>query len=146
MVHEMRRLSVIGSVLALAWASAGCGGGGGGGSPPSAFVASPATPTPSPTPSPGGPLTLSQSAVAFTAAGQTATVTANEPAYAGAVAPDASGCTAVASVTPALAAAVPATFTITAQSAGSCSLPFYDSYGQRASLAVGVTITQGALQ
>ena len=141
MVHEMRRLSVIGSVLALACASAGCGGGGGGGSPPSA-VAAPATPTPSL----GGPLTLSQSAVAFTAAGQTATVTANEPAYAGAVAPDASGCTAVASVTPALAAAVPATFTITAQSAGSCSLPFYDSYGQRASLAVGVTITQGTLQ
>jgi hypothetical protein len=145
MVYEMRRLSIIGSVLALACASGGCGGGGGGGSPSTAFVA-PATPTPSPTPAPGGPLTLSQSAVAFTAAGQTATVTANEPAYAGAVAPDASGCTAVAGVTPALATAVPATFTITAQSAGSCSLPFYDTYGQRASLAVGVTITQGNLK
>jgi len=146
MVYEMRRLSVIGSVLALACASGGCGGGGGGGSPPSAFVAPTPSPTPSPAPTPGGALTLSQSALAFTAAGQTATVTANEPAYAGLVAPDASGCTAVASVTPALAAAVPATFTITARSAGACSLPFYDSYGQRASLAVGVTITQGALQ
>jgi len=144
MVYEMRRFSVIGSVLALAWAGAGCGGGGSGGSPPSAFVSP--TPTPTPSPSPGGPLTLSQSALAFTAAGQTATVTANEPAYAGPVAPDGSGCTAVASVTPALAAAVPATFTITARSAGACSLPFYDSYGQRASLAVGVTITQGTLQ
>ena len=141
MVYDMRRFLIIGGVLALACASGGCGGG----SPSSTFVA-PATPTPSPTPSPGGPLTLSQSAVAFTAAGQTATVTANEPAYAGSVAPDASGCTAVASVTPALAAAVPASFTITAQSAGSCSLPFYDGYGQRASLTVGVTITQGTLR
>jgi hypothetical protein len=144
MVRKMRRLWIIGSVFALACASSGCGGGGGG-SPSSTFVAPP-TPTPSPTPSPGGPLTLSRNAIAFTAAGQTATVTANEPAYAGAVAPDASGCTAVAGVTPALSAAVPATFTITAQTAGSCSIAFSDIYGQRASLTVGVTITQGTLK
>jgi ABC-type transport system substrate-binding protein len=142
----MRRRSIIGGIIALAVAGAGCGGGGGG-SPAPTFAAS-ATPTPAPTPTalPGGPLTLSQSALAFTAAGQTATVTVNEPAYAGTVAPDASGCTAVAGVTPASAAAVPAMFTITAQGAGSCSLAFLDGRGQRATVTIGVTITQGALK
>jgi len=40
----------------------------------------------------------------------------------------------------------PATYTITAQGAGSCTLAFVDLFGQRAPVAVGVTLTQGVLK
>jgi hypothetical protein len=122
----------------------GCGGGGGGGSPAPAFV-TPPSPTPSPTAPPNGPLTLSQSSVAFTLAGAATTVAVSEAGYTGAVFPDASVCGNVASVTPSSANA-PATFTITALGAGACALAFSDRFGQHAVVAVGVTITQGSIR
>lgn len=131
------------TACAIAFAC-GCGGGGGGGGSSAAAFIAPPTATPSPTPPPGGPLTLSQSTAAFTLAGTTATVTASEAGYAGTVVPDASACTGIATVAPA-AANAPATFTITAQGSGACALGFADAFGQRASVAVGVTITQGGI-
>jgi hypothetical protein len=140
---DMQRLLIIGSVLAL---TCGCGGGGGGSGAPAFGSGTTPVATPSPSPAPGGPLTLSSTSVAFSAAGQTATVTASEPAYAGPIAPDASGCAAVAGLTPGSVTAAPATFTVTAQGSGACSIAFTDGFGQRAVLAVGVTLTQGSIK
>ncbi|MEA2721056.1 MAG: hypothetical protein QOJ39_2920, partial [Candidatus Eremiobacteraeota bacterium] len=39
----------------------------------------------------------------------------------------------------------PATFTITARGSGACTIAFADAFGQRATVAVGVTITQGGI-
>lgn len=141
MVHDMRRFFMIFAVLTSA---CGCGGGGGGGAP-APFVAPP-SPAPTTTPPPGGPLTVSQSTLAFTAQGQTAAVNANEPAYSGTIAADGIACAAIASVTPGSVPNVPATFTVTAQGAGTCTLGFTDRFGQRAQVAVGVTITHETLQ
>jgi len=122
----------------------GCGGGGGGGSP-SQFAAPPPSPTPSPTAPPSGALILSQSSAAFQLAGDTATVTASEPGYSAAVVADASGCANVATVSPS-AASAPASFTVTARGSGACTIAFTDSFGQRATLSVGVTVTQGSIK
>ena len=140
MVHDMRQFFIFFAVLAFA---GGCGGGGGG---PSAPLAAPPAPTPSPTAPPSGVLSASQSAVAFTAQGQVASVDVTEPDYSGNVGFDAGSCSAIVSVTPATQQAVPATFTITANSAGSCTLAFVDRFGQRAPVAVGVTLTQGTVK
>lgn len=140
MAHDMRRFFIFFAVLTFA---GGCGGGGGGPSVP--FTAAPA-PTPSPTPPPAGALTASQSAVAFTAQGQSATVAVSEPGYSGNVGFDPAACAAIATVTPASQQPAPATYTITAQGAGSCTLAFVDSFGQRAAVTIGVTLTQGALK
>lgn len=140
MVHDMRRSFIFFAVLAFA---GGCGGGGGG---PSAPFAAPPAPTASPTAAPAGSLSASQSAFAFTAQGQTATVDVAEPGYTGNVGFDPGSCAAIASVTPASQQPAPATYTITAQGAGSCTLAFVDRFGQRATVTVGVTLTQGALQ
>jgi hypothetical protein len=139
MLHDMQRFFIFIAVLASA---GGCGGGGGG---PSAPFAAPA-PTASPTAPPAGSLSVSQSTVAFTAQGQSATVAVTEPGYSGNVGFDPGACTAIANVTPASQQPAPATYTITAQSAGACTLAFVDRFGQRAPVAVGVTITQGALK
>jgi hypothetical protein len=122
----------------------GCGGGGGGGSP-SQLVAPPPSPTPSPAPAPGGALTLSQSSLAFDVAGASATITASEPGYAGTLAADATGCANVAAVSPS-ATTAPATFTVTAQGGGACTIAFTDVHGQRATVSVGVTVTQGSIK
>ena len=140
MVHDMRHFFIIFAVLASA---SGCGGGGGGGSPATQFVA---TPAPSPTPPPAGPLTVSRSSIAFTAPGQSATVDVSEAGYSGTIGFDVAACASVASVTPASLQPAPATFTVTAQAAGSCTLAFVDRFDQRASVAVGVTMTQGSLK
>jgi hypothetical protein len=84
--------------------------------------------------------------VAFTAQGQSATVDVSEPGYSGAIGFDATACAAVVSVAPAAQQPAPATFTITAQSAGACTLAFVDGFGQRATVAVGVTLTQGSIK
>ena len=130
-------------MLAILASACGCGGGGGGSPSPSSFAV--ATPTPTPTAPPGGPLTLSAGSVALTLIGASTTVTASEPSYAGTVTPDASACGGVVSIAPA-AAAAPATFTLTARGAGTCTLAFGDAFGQRTSLAVGVTVTQGSIK
>ena len=145
MVHQVRRFFVTVALLVAATAFAcGCGGGGGG-SPASAFVAPTPTPTPTPSPPPAGPLTPSQATATLSLAGQSSTVTVSEPGYTGSVLADASGCANVASVTPSLATA-PAAFTITALGSGSCAIGFTDVFGQRASVQVGVTITQGTIK
>jgi hypothetical protein len=128
-------------VLALAVLGFGCGGGGGGAAPPPTFVA----PTPTPSPPPAGALAASQSNLAFSAPGQQLSITLTEPAYGDAVSADAGGCAGIATVTPPTAPA-PATFTITAQAAGACSLTFSDRFGQRAAVAIGVTVTQGTIK
>ncbi|HEY0396335.1 MAG TPA: hypothetical protein VGD01_17800 [Candidatus Elarobacter sp.] len=120
----------------------GCGGGGGG-SP--AQLAPPPAPTATPTAPPGGPLTLSRTAAAFTLAGETVSVAASETGYTGTVTPDAGGCANVAGVSPSSASA-PAAFTVTALGAGACTIAFSDRFGQRATVSVGVTITQGSIR
>ncbi|HEY0613209.1 MAG TPA: hypothetical protein VGC96_01155, partial [Candidatus Elarobacter sp.] len=97
------------------------------------------------TPPPAGPLSLSQTAAALTLAGQTANVTVSEAGYAGSVTADASACANVATIAPASASA-PASFTLTAHGSGACTIAFVDAFGQRVSLSVGVTITQGGIQ
>ena len=140
MVHDMQRFFIFTAVLAFA---GGCGGGGGG--PSSTPVAAPA-PTASPTAPPAGPLSVSQSTVAFTVQGQSTTVDVAEPGYSGTIGFDSGTCTAIAAVTPASLQTAPATFTITAQGAGACALAFIDRFGQRAAVAIGVTLTQGSLK
>jgi len=140
MVHDMRRFFIYFAVLASA---GGCGGGGGGPSAP--FAAAPA-PTASPTAPPAGSLSASQSAVAFTAQGQSATVDVVESGYSGNIGFDPGACAAIASITPASQQPAPATYTITAQGAGSCTLAFVDRFGQRATVAIGVTLTQGSIK
>ena len=130
--------------VALCALACGCGGGGGGTSPP-AFVAPSPTPSPSPTPPPGGPLAPSAATATFSLAGQRATVTVSEPGYTGSVAADAAACANVAGVAPPVANA-PAAFTITALGGGSCSIAFSDVFGQRTTVQVGVTVTQGTIQ
>jgi hypothetical protein len=115
---------------------AGCGGGGSSAAPLHAVIATPTAP-------PAGPLGSAPAALAFDAAAETATVKIAETGYTGSVA--ASGCGGVAGVTPSSAVA-PATFSVKAQSAGSCTLAFTDAYGQTASVAVGVTLTGGTLR
>jgi len=144
MTRFARRFFVsCGAAIAVCAFACGCGGGGGASAP--AFVAPAPTSSPSPTPAPGGPLAASQGTASFSLPGQSAPVTVNEPGYAGNVAADASACVNVAGVTPATANA-PATFTITALGAGSCAIGFVDQYGQRASVQVGVTVTQGTIK
>jgi hypothetical protein len=140
LVRWMRRLFV---VFALPLLGCGCGGGGGGPQAP-AFVSPAPTPSPSPSPPPAGTLSPSRGSAAFTLTGQQLTVILTEPAYADTVIADATGCGGVATVTPSSASA-PATFTITAQASGACNLAFSDRFGQRATVAVGVTVTQGTL-
>jgi hypothetical protein len=137
----MRRFFVMLAIPALGY---GCGGGGGGAQTP-AFVGPAPTPSPSPSPPPSGALTPSQSSAALTLAGQQVSVTLAEPSYADTVVADASGCGGVATVAPSSAPA-PATFTITAQGSGACTLAFTDRFGQRATVAVGVTVTQGSIK
>ncbi len=139
MVPDMRRFFITFAVLT---ATGGCGGGGGGGAA-APFVA---TPAPTASPPPAGPLTVSPSTIAFTVQGQTATVTANEPGYSGTIAADGITCATIASVTPGTAQNAPATFTVAAQGAGACTLAFTDRFGQRAQIAVGVTITHETLR
>jgi hypothetical protein len=141
MVHDMQRYFISIAVLAIA---GGCGGGGGG-SPSAPLVAAPA-PTSSPTSPPAGALTVSKSSVAFTARGQSTTVDVTEAGYRDAIGFDGGTCAPIASITPAALQSSPATFTITAQAAGACTLAFVDRFGQRAPVAVGVTITQGAVK
>ncbi|MEA2785613.1 MAG: hypothetical protein QOF71_1717 [Candidatus Eremiobacteraeota bacterium] len=140
MVHDMRRFFIVIAVLASV---SGCGGGGGG---PSAPFAIAPVPTPSPTASPAGTLNVSKSGVAFTARGQSTTVDVSEAGYTGNVGYDTSSCGPIVSVTPASQQSLPATYTITANGAGSCSLAFVDGFGQRASVAIGVTLTQGVVK
>ena len=140
MVHDMQRFFIVIAVLAFA---GGCGGGGGG--PAAPFAVAP-VPTPSPTASPAGSLNASMSGVAFTAPGQSATVDVSETGYLGNVGYDAGGCAAIVSVTPASQQPLPATYTITANGAGACTLAFVDRFGQRAFVAVGVTLTQGVVK
>ena len=140
MVHDMQRFFITFAILASA---AGCGGGGG--SPSTPFVAPPA-PTATPTSPPSGALSVSRNALAFTAAGQSAAVDVSEAGYSGTIGFDGASCAAVASVSPGALQPAPATFTITAQGAGACTLAFVDRFGQRASVAVGVTLTQGTLK
>jgi hypothetical protein len=139
MVHDMRHFFIIMAGLAFA---GGCGGGGG--APPAAVT--PPAPAPSPTAPPAGALSVSQSTVALTAQGQSANVDVSEAGYSGPIGFDGTACAAVASVSPASQQPAPATFTITAQSAGSCTLAFVDRFGQRASVTVGVTLTQGSIK
>jgi hypothetical protein len=141
MVHDMRHIFLTCAVLASA---SGCGGGGG--SPSSPAVAATPAPTASPTAPPAGALTVSTSSLAFTAPGQSATVGVTEAGYSGAIGFDGSACAAVASVSPATPQPAPATFTVTALAAGSCTLGFVDGFAQRASVAVGVTVTQGSIK
>ncbi len=139
LVRCMQRFFVMLAVPALACA---CGGGG---AQTPAFVAPAPTPSPSPSSPPAGALTPSQSSAALTLAGQQVNVTVAEPSYADLVAADATGCNGVAAVTPS-AAPAPATFTITAQGSGACTIAFTDRFGQRATVAVGVTVTQGSIK
>jgi len=136
----LRRLFIMCSMLPVLSA---CGGGGASPAPSSFVVATP-TPTPVPTASPTGSVALSQTSVSFSAPGQTATVTASEPGYSGPI--TAGACGVVAVVSPAAATSSPAHFTITSQGSGSCAVTFTDSFGQSATLTVGVTITQGTIQ
>ena len=140
MVHDMRHFFIIMAGLAFA---GGCGGGGG--APPAPATATPA-PTPSPTAPPPGTLSVSQSTVAFTAQGQSATVDVSEAGYSGTIGFDDAACAPVASVTPGSLQLAPATFTITAQGAGACTLAFVDRFGQRVPVTVGVTLTQGSIK
>lgn len=139
MVH-MRRSFIFFAVLAFA---GGCGGGGGG---PSAPVVTASPPTAAPTASPAGALSVSRSSVAFTAQGQSATVDVSETGYSGTIGFDSGTCAAIAVVTPGAQQPAPATFTVTAQGAGACTLAFVDRFGQRASVTVGVTLTQGSIK
>ncbi len=140
MVHDMRRFFIVIAVLAFA---GGCGGGGGG--PSASFMVTP-VPTPSPTAPPAGSLNASKSGIAFTAQGQSTTVDVSEAGYSGNVGYDTGSCAAIVSVTPASQQPLPATYTVTANGAGSCTLVFVDRFGQRASVAVGVTLTQGVVK
>ena len=141
MVHDMRRFFIFTTVLAFA---GGCGGGGSG--PTTApFSAAPA-PTATPTAPPGGSLNASRGAVTFTAQGQSVTVVVSETGYTGTIGFDAGSCAAIAGVTPNAQQSLPATYTITARGAGSCTLAFVDNFGQRAPVVVGVTLTQGTVK
>lgn len=143
---RLARRFFISFALTFAGCALACGcGGGGGGSPSTAFVAATPSPTPVPTSPPAGPVTLSSGSANLSLAGQTATVTASEAGYAGPISADAGTCANVASVSP-LAASAPATFTITAQGAGSCTVAFADAFGQHTALNVGVTVTQGTIR
>jgi hypothetical protein len=124
-----------------------CACGGGGSSPaPNSFVAPTPTPTPVSTAPPTGTVTLSQTVLAFSAPGQTSTVTASEPGYSGAITANAGACGVVAVVAPSSATSSPAQFTVASQTSGSCAVTFSDAFGQTATLTVGVTITQGTIQ
>jgi hypothetical protein len=132
-------------VLMFAGCAFACGCGGGGGGSPAQLAPPPPAPTATPTAPPGGALTLSRTTAAFTLTGETLTIAATESGYTGTVTPDASACANVASVTPSSASA-PAAFTLTALGSGACTVSFTDRFGQRATVSVGVTITQGSIQ
>ena len=132
--------------LALLCAAGGCGGGGGA---PAAFTVVTSPPSPS-----AGALTVAPASLpGFTLPGQTATLTVSEPQYGGsftAVADPAScapnGAT-VATVSPAIAPASSATFTVTSGGAsGICTIAVTDANGHSQSVPVTVTLTQGTLQ
>lgn len=123
----------------------GCSGGGT--APPrSSFAVATPAPTASPTAPPSGSLSLSQSAISFTAPGQSAMVTASETNYTGPISVNAGTCGTVVNVTPSSVASAPGHFTVGAQSSGSCTVTFTDQFGQTATLSVGVTVTQGTIQ
>ena len=139
MLPDMRSFFIIFAVLA----TAGCGGGGGA---PSASIPAAPSPSPSPTAPPAGALSVSQSTAAFTAQGQSATVIVSEPGYTGTIDLDIGTCAPVATVTPAAQQSAPASYTLTAQGAGACTITFADRFGQHAAVAVGVTLTQGSIK
>jgi hypothetical protein len=89
----------------------------------------------------GSKIMVTPSSLSFNGAGssETATETASETGYTGQIA-QTNTCTGIATVTPASAAA-PATFTITAVSAGSCTITYADSHSNTATSNVVVTTT-----
>lgn len=139
------------SALVLLCALGACGGGGGAGPP--AFASAPLA-TPSASPTPAGIVAVAPASFpSFTGANQTGTFTVTEPQYAGqfgALADPATcapnGAT-VATVSPATAPAPNATFTITTGgTAGVCTIVVTDGFGQKQSVTVTVSITQGTLR
>ncbi len=123
-----------------------CACGGGGTAPASSAFVTPPTPTPAPTAPPSGTVALSQTAVTFSAPGQSSNVTVSEPGYSGPITANAGACGVVAVVSPSSTTSSPAQFTVTSQTSGSCAVTFSDSFGQTATLSVGVTVTQGTIQ
>lgn len=97
-----------------------------------------ASPTPTTEPTPG-PVTLSQSSLAFAAAGASyaQTVTASETNYSGSFTVSTMTCSGIATVSPSSGT----TFTVKPVSAGSCTYAITADNGQEATLTVGVTTT-----
>jgi len=108
------------------------------------------TPPPSPSPSPTpAPLAVSPAGLSFTASGASyaQTFAASEPGYTGAFT-ETDTCnpgTAIATVSAASGPGPTANFTVTPQSAGSCTITVHDTNGQTSTVTVGVTITQGGV-
>jgi len=117
---------------------------------PSPTLSPSPSPSPSPTPTPTpAPLALSPAALSFTASGASyaQTFAASESGYTGAFT-ETDTCnpgTAIATVSAASGPGPTANFTVTPQSAGSCTITVHDTNGQTSTVTVGVTITQGGV-
>ncbi|PZR61026.1 MAG: hypothetical protein DLM53_10275, partial [Candidatus Eremiobacter antarcticus] len=98
-----------------------------------------ATPTATPTPA-FGPLTLSTSALTFSATLTTQSFTASEANYAGALNQDSAtgDCAAIVAVTPPFVTGPAGDFAVTALASGSCTLHVSDDHGGSQPLAVTV--------
>ncbi len=131
----MRSLHVLVSSVALCALATGCGGG---------SAASPAVPPP--TTAPVSPLVLTPSTLAFLASGANAAQTFGvaETGYAGTFT-ETDTCGATATVSAQSPSGPAATYTVTPLAAGACAITVRDANGQKATVAVGVTITQGGV-
>lgn len=114
-------------------------------------AASPAPPTASP--APPSALSLSAQSLNLNSVGSNMTFTATEPNYTGTLTLSldpgtcASGGNPVATASPASEPGPSASFAVTAGNApGTCKATVSDAYGQKQTISVVVTITQGALQ
>ena len=105
-------------------------------------VAPTTTPTVAPTTAPSSAITLNPSSFQFTQSGQTGNTTASESNYTGNFTVTNAGNCSIATISPTTSAGP---FTVTAQSAGSCSFTIADNHGQTTMLMVGVTTTGGTI-
>ena len=124
---------------------AGCGGGGGTGTAPPPTAPSAHVLTLSPyfsTPPPSG-VGVGSIDFQFTVAGAAASFEALESGYTGAF--TVSGCSGVATVSPASATGPIGLFTITAVAAGTCAFTVKDTGSHSAFVSVTVTTTSGGI-
>jgi hypothetical protein len=134
---DMRSLHILVSSVALCALATACGGG---------STASAPLPATTPPPTTPGALVLTPTTLNFLASGASSaqTFSADETGYTGAFT-ETDTCNALATVSTPSSSGPAATYTVVPLGAGTCTITIRDSNGQKHTIAVSLTLTQGGV-